>query len=94
MRRPAEAERALDDARHDLAWRIAAVDAAIDALVYELYGLTDEEISLVKGNGKSSSKTDVESRSISAVGIDPIGPDTSTLPFQQLISHLVGHRVL
>ncbi len=28
---------------------IAATDRKIDALVYELYGLTDEEISIVEG---------------------------------------------
>lgn len=28
---------------------IAATDQQIDALVYELYGLTDEEIAIVKG---------------------------------------------
>jgi hypothetical protein len=32
--------------------RIAATDEAIDTLVYELYGLTDEEIRIVKGEGK------------------------------------------
>ena len=29
--------------------QIGATDKAIDALVYELYGLTDEEISIVDG---------------------------------------------
>lgn len=42
---------AFSDKRHDLAERIARTDAAIDALVYELYGLTDEEIALVEGSG-------------------------------------------
>ncbi|MCX6028244.1 MAG: N-6 DNA methylase [Chloroflexi bacterium] len=45
----AAAERGLDDARHDLARRIARVDRAIDDLVYELYGLTEEEIRIVEG---------------------------------------------
>jgi hypothetical protein len=43
------AERDLDDARHDLARRIARVDRAIDELVYELYGLTEEEVKIVEG---------------------------------------------
>ena len=43
------AERSLDDARHDLARRIARVDREIDRLVYELYGLTEEEIKIVEG---------------------------------------------
>jgi hypothetical protein len=30
---------------------ISRLDAEIDKLVYELYGLTDEEISIVEGNG-------------------------------------------
>jgi len=29
---------------------VTATDQQIDALVYELYGLTDEEIQLVEGN--------------------------------------------
>jgi len=33
--------------------QIEATDAAIDALVYELYGLTEEEIGIVEsGSGK------------------------------------------
>ena len=31
-----------EDRRHDLARRIAQLDAEIDTLVYELYGLTEE----------------------------------------------------
>ena len=31
---------------------IAATDATIDKLVYELYGLTEEEITIIEGNGK------------------------------------------
>jgi hypothetical protein len=45
----AEAERELDDRRHALKRRIEQVDAAIDRMVYELYGLTDEEIRIVEG---------------------------------------------
>ena len=30
---------------------IRATDAAIDALVYRLYGLTDEEMKIVEGSG-------------------------------------------
>jgi type I restriction-modification system DNA methylase subunit len=45
----ADAERAREDRRHELKQRIAAVDKAIDQLVYELYGLTDEEIKIVEG---------------------------------------------
>jgi type I restriction-modification system DNA methylase subunit len=43
------AEKSLDDARSDLARRIARVDREIDGLVYELYGLTEEEIKIVEG---------------------------------------------
>jgi hypothetical protein len=32
--------------------QITATDTQIDALVYELYGLTKEEIALVEGAGK------------------------------------------
>jgi hypothetical protein len=31
--------------------QVDATDVQIDALVYELYGLTDEEISIVEGSG-------------------------------------------
>jgi len=34
-----------------LAAEICATDAAIDKLVYELYGLTEEEIRIVEGEG-------------------------------------------
>ena len=37
------------DALIDLNARITELDASIDALVYELYGLTDEEIKIVEG---------------------------------------------
>ncbi len=45
----AEAERLKEDRRHALAARIADVDAAIDERVYQLYGLTEEEIKIVRG---------------------------------------------
>lgn len=45
----AEAERNLEDRRHELKGKIDRLDAAIDALVYELYGLTEEEIKIVEG---------------------------------------------
>jgi hypothetical protein len=48
-REHAAAEQALDETRRDLARRIAAVDRAIDALVYELYELTQAEIAIVEG---------------------------------------------
>jgi hypothetical protein len=35
-----------------LSRQVEAADAAIDALVYELYGLTGEEIAIVEGSGK------------------------------------------
>ena len=38
--------------RATLANAVSATDRAIDALVYELYGLTPEEIALVEGKGK------------------------------------------
>ena len=31
--------------------RIAAADREIDSIVYDLYGLTEEEIALVEGEG-------------------------------------------
>jgi len=45
----AEAERNLEDRRHTLKRRIEQVDAAIDRMVYELYGLAEEEIAIVEG---------------------------------------------
>ena len=45
----AEAERTLDDRRHRLAKRIEEVDRTIDAAVYQLYGLTEEEIRVAEG---------------------------------------------
>jgi hypothetical protein len=46
----------LQDARLEqdktlLSRQIEATDAAIDTLVYELYGLTEEEIGIVEGTG-------------------------------------------
>ena len=38
--------------REPLERQIAATDRAIDALVYELYGLTEEEIAIVEGTGR------------------------------------------
>ena len=35
-----------------LSRQIEATDGAIDKLVYELYGLTEEEIAIVEGSGK------------------------------------------
>lgn len=45
----AEAELNLEDRRHPLKRRIEQVDAEIDRMVYQLYGLTEEEIALVEG---------------------------------------------
>jgi type I restriction-modification system DNA methylase subunit len=45
----AAADAALLDIRHDLARQIEQLDAQIDALVYELYGLTEGEIAVVEG---------------------------------------------
>ena len=45
----AEAEREKEDRRHALKRRIEKVDAAIDKRVYDLYGLTDDEIEIVEG---------------------------------------------
>ncbi|MGQ9628383.1 MAG: Eco57I restriction-modification methylase domain-containing protein, partial [Anaerolineae bacterium] len=45
-----EAEALKDDRRHELARRIERLDKEIDALVYELYGLTEEEIAVVEGS--------------------------------------------
>jgi predicted type IV restriction endonuclease len=39
----------LDDRRHALARRIEEVDRAIDQTVYQVYGLTEEEVRLVEG---------------------------------------------
>jgi type I restriction-modification system DNA methylase subunit len=47
----AEAEALKEDRRHDLARRIEQLDAQIDGLVYELYGLTEEEIDVVERRG-------------------------------------------
>lgn len=44
----AQAEALKENRRHDLARQIKQLDAQIDALVYELYGLTEEEIGVVE----------------------------------------------
>jgi len=40
----------LEPEKTQLSRQIAATDGAIDTLVYELYGLTEEEIAVVEGN--------------------------------------------
>jgi hypothetical protein len=50
QREKAESDSLLLDVRHDLARQIEQLDAQIDALVYELYDLTAEEIALVEGH--------------------------------------------
>ena len=35
--------------------KVASLDRQIDALVYELYGLTDDEIAIVEGAGNIAS---------------------------------------
>jgi len=42
----------LDHEKTLLSRQVEATDASIDKLVYELYGLTDEEIAVVEGNAK------------------------------------------
>ena len=42
-----------DAERGTLQNAVTATDQEIDGLVYELYGLTPEEIALVEGTGKS-----------------------------------------
>ncbi len=42
----------LDHEKTLLTRQVEAADGAIDALVYELYGLTAEEIAVVEGKGK------------------------------------------
>jgi hypothetical protein len=52
LRRQSEltgAEAHKEDRRYDLARQVGRLDAQIDALVYELYGLTEEEIKVVEG---------------------------------------------
>lgn len=48
-REHAEAEAALENRRHDLARAIERTDREIDRLVYQLYGLTEDEIAIVEG---------------------------------------------
>ncbi len=50
QRELAAAETHKEECRHDLARQVARLDAQIDALVYELYGLTEEEIRVVEGS--------------------------------------------
>jgi hypothetical protein len=47
----AQAEREKEDRRHPLKRRIDEVDAAIDRRVYNLYGLTEDEIKLIESSG-------------------------------------------
>ncbi len=42
----------LDHEKTLLSRQVEAADGAIDKLVYELYGLTAEEIAIVEGSGK------------------------------------------
>ena len=42
----------LDHEKTRLSRQVEAADGAIDKLVYELYGLTAEEIAIVEGKGK------------------------------------------
>ena len=49
----AQADALKEDRRYDLARRIEWLDAEIDALVYELYGLTEEEIGVVEATDRS-----------------------------------------
>jgi hypothetical protein len=42
----------LEQEKTQLSRQIAAKDGAIDTLVYDLYGLTEEEIVIVEGTGK------------------------------------------
>ena len=48
-----QAETLKEERRHDMARQVVQLDAQIDALVYELYGLTEEEIALVEGQSES-----------------------------------------
>ncbi|MEO1645502.1 MAG: hypothetical protein AAFR67_09970, partial [Chloroflexota bacterium] len=42
-------ENELDERRHEVVADIARIDKKIDALVYELYDLTPDEIAIVEG---------------------------------------------
>jgi len=42
----------LEQEKTQVSRQIVATDAAIDTLVYELYGLMEEEIKVVEGSGK------------------------------------------
>ena len=53
MRNPRQARRAIQGGRGAVLQRqIEGTDAEIDGLVYELYGLTEEEIAIVEGAEK------------------------------------------
>ncbi len=43
----------LEQEKTQFSRQIAATDGAIDKLVYELYGLTEEEVAIVEGNKPS-----------------------------------------
>ncbi|MDD3136665.1 MAG: hypothetical protein PHF64_09225, partial [Methanoregula sp.] len=43
----------LEQEKTRLSWQIAAMEVAIDKLVYELYWVTEEEIAIVEGNKPS-----------------------------------------
>jgi hypothetical protein len=43
--------KAKGEAKTSIERTIAATDKQIDALVYELYGLTDKEIAIIEGSG-------------------------------------------
>jgi hypothetical protein len=49
LRQPLQAEAGKEEARFALQKRIQEVDQEIDARVYRLYGLTEEEIRVVEG---------------------------------------------
>jgi|GEM_PF-1918046 len=58
-RKSSSSNKKLQDAKLDhektlLSRQIEATDASIDKLVYELYGLTEEEIAVVKKGGKNN----------------------------------------
>ena len=50
-------DRILEAKKSDPTADIAKLEADIDALVYKLYGLTDEEIAVVEGKDKATQKT-------------------------------------
>ena len=48
---------------------IAATDGAIDKLVYELYGLTEEEVRIVEGGARLRNETRVLRNRVAGVGL-------------------------